>query len=95
MISKLLNLIETSADAELVRQRYLADDVYFSYPFERDGDLIQFQLVGDTVLLSEKPLSPITNQNLNEFELPDIFPIKSTVTLNEENIYVMKNIYRK
>ncbi|CAG9768034.1 unnamed protein product [Ceutorhynchus assimilis] len=93
LVSKLLNLIETSSDLDMVRQRYFADNVYFSYPFERNGDLIQFELVGDTVLLSEKPLSPITEKSTNEFELPDIFPIKPTLTLNQENIYVVENNY--
>ncbi|XP_066142653.1 large ribosomal subunit protein mL37 [Euwallacea fornicatus] len=93
LINKLLSLIETSVEPNLVRQRYLAENLYFQYPFERNGDLIQFQLVGDIVLLSEKPLSPITSVNVNEFELPNLFPIKPTVTLNETNSYILETIY--
>lgn len=93
LLSKLLNLIETTSKLETVQQRYLADNVYFSYPFEKNGDLIQFQLLGDSVLLSNKCLSPITNESTKEFDLPDLFPIKPTITLNEENIYVLENMY--
>ncbi|XP_050294808.1 39S ribosomal protein L37, mitochondrial [Anthonomus grandis grandis] len=93
LVSRLLNLVETTSDINVTRQRYLADNLYFSYPFERNGDLIQFQLQGDTVLLAKNPLAPITRQPINELDLPDIFPIKPTVTLNEENIYVVENIY--
>lgn len=94
-MGKLLNLIETSSDSELVKQRFLTDNVIFSYPFERDNDLIQFELLGDFVLLSKEPLNPVTHQSTREFDLPDIHPIKPTITLNEENIYVLDNIYRK
>ncbi|XP_066262593.1 large ribosomal subunit protein mL37 [Euwallacea similis] len=93
MIDKLLGLIETSVEPNLVQQRYLAENLYFQYPFERNGDLIQFQLVGDIVLLSEKPLSPITSVNVNEFELPNLYPVKPTVTLNETNSYILETIY--
>ncbi|XP_076258499.1 mitochondrial ribosomal protein L37 [Rhynchophorus ferrugineus] len=93
LVSKLLNLIETSSDVELVKQRFLTDNLIFSYLFEKDNDLIQFQLLGDFVLLSKEPLSPVTQQSTKEFDLPIIDPIKPTITLNEENIYVLDNIY--
>lgn len=95
MISKLLNQIETSVEPSLVKQRYLADNLYFQFPFEHNGNLVQFQLLGDSVLLSEKPLSPITSGNGNETALPNIHPISPTVTLNKTNTYTIENLYRK
>lgn len=95
MISKLLNQIETSVDHSLVKQRYLADNLYFQFPFQHNEDLVQFQLLGDSVLLSEKPLSPITSSNGNETALPDIYPINPTLTLNKTNTYTIENLYRK
>ncbi|ENN80062.1 39S ribosomal protein L37, mitochondrial [Dendroctonus ponderosae] len=93
LISRLLHLIETTSAPELVRQRHLADNLLFSYPFERNGDLIQFQQLGDLVMLAEKPLAPITRQSLNEFQLPDLFPVSPTVTLQPTNKYVLRNVY--
>lgn len=93
LISKLLNQIETSVDHSLVKQRYLADNLYFQFPFQHNEDLVQFQLLGDSVLLSEKPLSPITSNNGNETALPDIYPINPTLTLNKTNKYTIENLY--
>ncbi|KAL1512698.1 hypothetical protein ABEB36_002246 [Hypothenemus hampei] len=93
LITKLLNIIETSTNLTLVRERYLAENLYFSLPFERNGDLIQFQLLGDLVLLSEKPLSPITHEKTNEYELPNIFPIQPTITLNQTQNYDLETLY--
>lgn len=67
----------------------------FSYPFERQGDLIQFQLSGDTVITSSKPLSSITTDSTQSLELPDIAPIKPTITLVKENIYKLDKSFRK
>ncbi|XP_030759393.1 39S ribosomal protein L37, mitochondrial [Sitophilus oryzae] len=93
LFSKLLSVIESSSDLELVKQRYLTNNVNFSYSFEKNGDLVQFQLTGDFVLLSKTPLNPVTTQSTKEFDLPDLYPIKPTITLNEENIYVVEDTY--
>ncbi|KAJ8972293.1 hypothetical protein NQ317_018627 [Molorchus minor] len=74
-------------------KRYILNDLVFSYPFMKFGDLIQFQLSGETVITSSKPLAPITLEPTESLELPDIAPIKPTITLNRENIYEVENIY--
>ncbi|KAJ8926022.1 hypothetical protein NQ315_009877 [Exocentrus adspersus] len=51
LTARLLQLIETTCGRnDLVSDRYLINDLLFSYPFERQSDLIQFQLSGDTVV---------------------------------------------
>lgn len=83
------------SDSKVTRQRYVLHNLQFWYPFEKAGDLIQLQLRGDTLLTTSTPLSPITNEVTDELELPNLFPIKHTVTLNTENIYKLQTIYRK
>lgn len=71
------------------------NDLFFSLPFEYFGDLIQFQLTGDSVLVADKPLQPVYTSSTEQFTLPDIFPIKPTITLNLQHFYDLDNIYRK
>ncbi|EFA07281.1 large ribosomal subunit protein mL37 [Tribolium castaneum] len=93
LLSNLLQLIENTSDLELVKNRFVIDDAHFSYSFEKYGKLMQFELKGDTLLTSKSPLSPVTDQPTKELELPDIFPIEPTITLNEENVYTVRQIY--
>lgn len=95
IILKLLNLVEANSKHDLVRERYLLNDLLFSLPFEYFGDLIQFQLTGDNALVASKPLKPVSTISTEEFAVPDIFPIKPTVTLNVQNFYDFTDIYRE
>ncbi|KAF5308151.1 hypothetical protein FQR65_LT06331 [Abscondita terminalis] len=93
LISKLIQAIESCDYQNIAKQRHLIHDLHFWYPFEKDGDLIQLQLRGDSLLTSSKPLSPIIHEPTLNFELPNIEPIKLTNTLNKENIYNLQNVY--
>lgn len=95
LLTNLLQLVENISDLDLVKNRFIIDDAHFCYNFEKHDSLIQFELKGDTLLTSAKPLSPVTDQTTSDLDLPDIFPIKPTITLNEENIYEIRGIYRK
>lgn len=87
--------MERHSQLDLVKQRYLLSDLFFSFPFEYFGDLIQFQLTGNAVLVAEKPLKPVFTASTQSHKIPDIFPVKPTVTLNLQNFYDLNNIYRK
>lgn len=67
----------------------------FSYNFEADGKLVQLELKGDTILLSNKPLKAITSETAVNVLLPNILPLEPTISLTEENIYEVRGIYRK
>ncbi|KAG5882913.1 hypothetical protein JTB14_023375 [Gonioctena quinquepunctata] len=75
IISKLLKLIESTSDHQLVKERYLFEDLLFSFPVERNGQLLQLELSGDFVLTSSKALSPITQEKTENLELPNIPPL--------------------
>lgn len=93
MVAKLLQLIESLSGPQLTKQRFVLNDLQFAFPFEKSGDLIQFLIKGDTLITSDKPLQPITQDAGQDVQLPNLYPIKDTVTLNMENIYEMKNVY--
>lgn len=90
-----MNLVERHSKQDLVKDRYLLSDLLFSFPYEYFGDLIQFQLTGDAVLVAAKPLNPVFTSSTEQFAKPDIFPVKPTVTLNLQNFYDLSNIYRE
>jgi hypothetical protein len=68
-------------------------------PLEKDGDLIQLELTVNFLLNSATPLPVYADadvvQRTQDIPLPDLYPIKHTVTLEKENIYETKNIFRK
>lgn len=86
--------MEAYSKHDIVKERYLLNDLFFSFPFEYFGSLIQFQLTGDNVLVASKPLKPVYSESTEGLPLPDIFPIKPTITLNIQNMYKLDNIYR-
>lgn len=88
-------MIELIGDSEIVKQRSIFNDLVFSFPFEKSGNLIQFQLSGDTFVAGTKRLHPVTDIETHNYELLSILPIKETITLNLENIYEITDLYRK
>lgn len=95
IVSKLLQLIESTSDQHLSQNRYLFSDLLFSYPFEANDQQIQFQLSGDFFLSSCKSLKAVTQESTEDVDIPDMTPLAKTVSLSKQNIYKIENIYRK
>lgn len=93
-MTRLLQFCETLADKHIVKERAVLNDAKFFVSLKKEADLLQFQLSADKLLLSTKPLEILTKESV-EIDLPDLYPIKHTVTLVPENIYELQNIYRK
>lgn len=79
----------------MTSQRKILENAKFVVPFESDGNLIQFQQTAESFLVSKQPLKPIADVSKAENELPDILPLFSNISIEKENIYQIKNIYRK
>lgn len=92
---KFLNLIESISDGQVVKKRYIFEDLPFSFPFERNDSLVQLECCRNVILSSIKPLSPISNELTDNYDLPDISPIDPLITFNKEHIYKINDIYRK
>lgn len=95
LTDKLLQVCEKFSDASITSQRKILDKALFIVPFEKDGELIQFQKTAESFLVAKQPLKPIENIANAEESLPDIYPLKSNISIDKENIYQIKNIYRK
>lgn len=93
LVTKLLQLIECTQSLEIVQKRSIFNDLVFVFTLKNGEDLIQFEVKAETVLTSQNPLFGVSGLNGEGVNLPDIQPLKSTISLNEENIYKLQDIY--
>lgn len=93
--SKLIHLCEFACGRN-VNHRVVQDEIV-CVPFEKDGDLIQLELTVNFLLNSVKPLPAYAShevvQTTQDIELPNLYPVKHTVTLEKENIYEIRDIF--
>lgn len=76
--------------------RKIINDVHFNVPIDKDGDLIQIDVKAETFMTSKKAISPVEQGFTGtEYELPNLFPIKHTISLPQTNIYKLQDVYRK
>lgn len=95
-IAKLLLHCERMAGRSLTSSRKIVSDAFFSFPYERDNDLIQFEIQAETMMISKTPIQDFpVDRNIASLELPDLFPVKATITIPTYNIYEKRDIYRK
>lgn len=92
---KLLQQCEKLSDVSITSQRKFLNNALFVVPFEKDGNLIQLEKTAETLVVSKQPLKAIENLSKAEDALPDIYPLSSNISIDKENIYQIKNIYRK
>lgn len=101
MSTKLIQLCEFACEngTNAVSSRALVQDETVFVPLEKDGDLIQLELTADFLLNSATPLPAYADANevqaTQDIPLPDLYPIKHTITLEKENLYQIKHVFRK
>ena len=95
LVARLLQLVEAINPIRVRNSKLIFDDLFFSYPFVINDDLMQLQLRGDTLVTASEPLRKITSQATEQLSLPDIFPIKYTNCFVQDHVYKLENIYRK
>lgn len=77
-------------------ERKTINNAFFVAPFERDGDKVQLELTAETFMSSRKPISPISVKlNADQQALPNIFPLKHTVSIPKVHFYKEQTAYRK
>lgn len=94
-MERLLQFVEMLGTPDVVKQRAILQNAQFWFPFEVSDDLVQLQVTADVLLTSSLPLPPVTSEPTDALQLPNLGPAHPLVSLNEENIYQIKNIYRK
>lgn len=75
--------------------RKIINDAYFAVTFKKDDDNILLEMNAETFLSSRKGITPNVENIAEEFELPNLSPVKHTVSIPTTNIYEPQNIYRK
>jgi hypothetical protein len=91
--TRLINHCERFFGHAKAADKRLINDAFFIVPFEKDGDEIQFELTAETFVTSRKPLAKVDVKSQTKIEIPDIFPLKPTVSLSHANFYADENAY--
>lgn len=75
----------------------MVNDVLFVVPIEKDGDILQMEITAETFVTSNKPIAAVlSNQTeVNDSQLPDMFPMKYTISMPQQNIYKLRDSYRE
>lgn len=87
LTNRLLQLVEKTSDSEVSLSKYVLNDVESQTVFEKEDDLIQFQEVSHILVTSNKPVKHDLEQDITYTEIPDLYPVKHTVTLPPEHFY--------
>lgn len=92
--TRFLNHCERFNGHTVAADRKIINNAFFIAPFEKDGDQIQLELTAETFMSSRKAINPFKPQ-IQQNTLPDIFPLKHTVSIPQVHFYQKQNVYRK
>lgn len=94
--TRFLNHCERFYGHTVAADRKIINNAFFVAPFDKDGDQIQLELTAETFMSSRKAINPFKVQIQQEQNtLPDIFPVKHTVSIPQHHFYKKQNVYRK
>lgn len=94
MSTRLLNHCERFQGHIRAAERKTINNAFFVVPFDSRGEQIQLELTAETFMTSRKPIAPFKMEPNTEKEIPDIFPLKHTVSIPKTNFYKEQNAYR-
>ncbi|XP_026743157.1 39S ribosomal protein L37, mitochondrial [Trichoplusia ni] len=87
LTNRLLQLVEKTSDSEVTQSKYVVNDVESQTVFDKEDELIQFQDVSHILVTSHKPVTHDLDKDVAFKEIPDLYPVKHTVTLPPEHFY--------
>lgn len=91
---KMLQLCESLSGPDIAKKRCILYDGITKLNLEKESDLIQFTLRSDVMVMSASPLKPLESSNCNvEIDLPNIYPMHYTISLDQTNFYKSEDIY--
>lgn len=96
--TRLLNHCERFYGHNKAVDRKIMNDASFNVPFENSLENILLQITAENLIASKKPIMPfVKTVGSDEDHLPDIFPLKPTVSIPK--VYIKsneeQNVYRK
>ncbi|XP_058839460.1 large ribosomal subunit protein mL37-like [Topomyia yanbarensis] len=96
LLSKLLIHCERFAGKSVTSMRKVISNTSFVVPINRNHhERIQISLKADTFITSSVPIKPLDSSvyRPQDLHLPDLFPVKETVTIPITNFYEWQNEY--
>lgn len=94
--TRLINHCERFHGHTIAADRKIISDAFFIAPFTREGSNVQFELTAETFVTSRKPISGFeVDSSIKDQEIPDIFPLKNTISIPKVNFYDDRTDYRK
>lgn len=91
LIHKLIFECEKLSGNSVTSRRQIFDNAAFSVNCTKDGDLLQYRLSADTFIMATKPIEAVKGKY--EAEIPDLYPIKHTITIPKTDIYTTESSY--
>lgn len=91
LTNKLITECEKLSSRSVTLRRQLLDQVDFKVTVPKDNDLLQFEVSAEKMMTSSRPIEPIKGKY--DAELPDLYPIKYTISLPKKNIYSTETFY--
>ncbi|XP_034475449.1 39S ribosomal protein L37, mitochondrial [Drosophila innubila] len=91
LVNKLMFEIEKLAGRSVAVRRKLIDNVTFHTFLTKDNDTLIFNVTGDKLISSTRALDAIKGKFNGD--LPDLYPMKSTVSMPKQHIYMENNFY--
>lgn len=99
LLAKLLDECEHLAGRSTSASRHIVHNVPVNVTLQRNGEPIRFDVHADTFVAAKRPIQPATaavsSEATAQAQLPDIFPLKATISLPQSNIYRLIDHYRK
>ncbi|XP_013184709.2 large ribosomal subunit protein mL37 [Amyelois transitella] len=87
LTNRLVQIVERCSDTDSTLSRFVLNDIESHTVFDKEDDLIQFQDKSNILVTSNKPISHDIESDIPFVEIPDLHPIKYTITLPEEHFY--------
>lgn len=93
LLNKLLSECEKIAGRNINFQRRIIDQVNYNFTLPRKEEMLLFRIKTEKLITSSRPLTSIEGKF--ESELPNLYPLKSTISMSKEHKYSNKTISRK
>lgn len=94
--SRLISHCERYHGHTIAADRKIVSDAFFVTPFSREGSTVQFELSAETFVTSKKPIAAFdVDQSIKDQEIPDIFPLKNTISIPKVHFYDERSDYRE
>ncbi|KAH8306456.1 hypothetical protein KR018_011842 [Drosophila ironensis] len=91
LINKLLQEAEKLAGHAVSSRRKLVDNAPFRASISKDDSQLGFEVTAEKVVFANRAIEAIKGKF--DGNLPDLYPMKSTISIPKEHIYVTNNFY--